>query len=175
MNIRRATLFDLPGVEAVYNEIHDAEEKGQAIIGWQRGVYPVRATAEAALQRGDLFVMENENRVYGAAIINQIQLDIYYGAPWEHEVREDQVCVLHTLVISPKAQKQRYGRQFVQFYEDYALKNGWPELRIDTNVRNQTARAMYQKLGYTEIKTVPTVFNGIPEVELVLLEKYLKA
>ena len=47
------------------------------------------------------------------------------------------------------------------------------ELRIDTNAINQRARAMYQKLGYEERGIVPCVFNGIPGVQLVCLEKYL--
>lgn len=47
------------------------------------------------------------------------------------------------------------------------------ELRIDANARNAAARAMHKKLGYKEIGIVPTVFNGIPDVQLVLLEKYL--
>ena len=50
---------------------------------------------------------------------------------------------------------------------------GCRELRIDTNARNVTARTLYQKLGYKEIGIVPTVFNGIPGVNLVLLEKHL--
>ena len=62
----------------------------------------------------------------------------------------------------------------MKFYEDYALENGLPELRIDTNARNLRARAMYKKLGYTEIDIVPTVFNGLPDVDLVLLEKNLE-
>lgn len=173
MNIRRAMIFDLPGVEKVYNEIHDAEERGLIDTGWLRGVYPVLATAEAALQRGDLFVMEENNRIFGAALINQIQVDVYNGAPWKYDVPDSQVCVLHTLVISPKQNSRGLGRQFIQFYEDYALEHGWPELRIDTNARNARARAIYAKLGYSEIAVVPTVFNGIPNVQLVLLEKHL--
>ena len=31
----------------------------------------------------------------------------------------------------------------------------------------------YKKLGYKEIGIVPTEFNGIPDVQLVLLEKHL--
>ena len=173
MNIRRAMIFDLSGVERVYNEIHDAEEAGVITTGWLRGVYPVRATAEAALQRGDLFVMEDGNRVFGAALINQIQVDVYDGAPWEFAVPDDQVCVLHTLVISPKMAGKGLGKQFLHFYEDYALEHGWPELRLDTNARNERARAMYQKHGYREIAAVPTTFNGIPDISLVLLEKHL--
>ena len=44
---------------------------------------------------------------------------------------------------------------------------------MDTNERNSAARAMYRGLGYREIGVVPTVFNGIPDVRLVLLEKHL--
>ena len=33
---------------------------------------------------------------------------------------------------------------------------------------------MYKKLGYKEIGIVPTVFNGIPDVMLVMLEKSIK-
>ena len=42
---------------------------------------------------------------------------------------------------------------------------------MDTNERNEKARAMYRKLGYREAGIIPTVFNGIPGVGLVLLEK----
>ena len=174
MNIRRATIFDLPGVERVYNEIHDAEEVGVITTGWLRGVYPVRSVADAALQRGDLYVMEEKNHICGAALINQIQVDVYTGAPWEYDVPEDQICVLHTLVISPKMAGRGLGKQFVHFYEEYAREHGWYELRMDTNARNERARSMYQKLGYREIAIVPTVFNGIPDVRLVLLEKNLQ-
>ena len=171
MNIRRATLFDLPGVAAVYDEIHDAEEAGSITTGWIRGVYPVRATAEAALQRGDLFVMEEKNRILGAALINQTEVDVYADAPWKYD---GEVCVLHTLVISPKKQGRGLGRAFVEFYEEYAFDHEWYELRLDTNARNTLARDMYARMGYKEIAIIPTVFNGIPDVELVLLEKNFK-
>ena len=83
------------------------------------------------------------------------------------------MCVLHTLVISPEASGRGLGKAFVRFYEDYALAHGCRELRMDTNERNAAARAMYRKLGYRETGIVPTVFNGIPDVRLVLLEKHL--
>jgi len=62
----------------------------------------------------------------------------------------------------------------VAFYEQYALQNGCFYLRMDTNARNTRARALYKSLGYTEPDIVPCVFNGIPGVQLVLLEKKLE-
>ncbi len=174
MSIRKAGAKDLDAVEKIYDDIHAAEERGEAEIGWKRGVYPVRATAEAALARGDLFVLEEEGKILGAALINALQMDAYDGAPWQYEAGEEEVCVLHTLVISPSARGKGLGRQFVSFYENYARTHRRPELRMDTNARNRVARALYAKLGYREIAVVPTVFNGIPGVELVLLEKRLE-
>ncbi len=46
---------------------------------------------------------------------------------------------------------------------------------IDTNERNLAARAMYSKYGYQEIDIVPTTFNGIEGVNLVLLEKQIQS
>lgn len=171
--IRKATEFDIPGVSALYDDIHTEEESGRAVIGWERGVYPTENTARKALADGELFVDEEDGKIIGAAIINQRQVDVYAGAPWSFDAPDCEVMVLHTLVVSPKVGGMGYGRRFVQFYEDYALSCGCRYLRMDTNERNSRARAMYAKLGYKEIGIVPTVFNGIPGVGLVLLEKTL--
>ena len=173
MVIRKATVRDLDAVERLYDEIHTAEEQGKQTIGWIRGVYPVRSTAEKALERDDLFVLEDEGDVRGTGIINHVQVDSYRQGHWQHEADDRQVCVLHTLVISPSHAGKGYGRAFLAYYEQYALENGCPELRIDTNARNVAARAMYKKHGYTEVDIVPTDFNGISGIQLVLLEKYL--
>ena len=124
MTIRKAILPDLVAVEKLYEEVHDAEESGRQTIGWIRGVYPVRSTAEAALERGDLYVLISEAGIRGAAIINQIQVDVYALGHWQYPAPEDEVCVLHTLVISPEASGRGLGKAFVRFYEDYALAHG---------------------------------------------------
>ncbi|MBE6933076.1 MAG: GNAT family N-acetyltransferase [Ruminococcaceae bacterium] len=173
MVFRKATAQDLPAIEKIYADIHTEEEAGRTSIGWIRGVYPTRKTAEASLLRGDLFVAEADGEVVGTAIINQQQVDAYEGAAWQYPAKDEDVMVLHTLVISPSAMKRGFGKAFVSFYEDYARQHECPYLRMDTNARNLRARAMYQKLGYAEIGIVPCVFNGIDGVQLVLLEKKL--
>ena len=173
MMIWKATAKDIDAVEKLYDAIHTAEENGKQTIGWIRGIYPVRKTAEMALARDDLFVLEDDGKICGTGILNKIQVDSYAEGHWEHEVPDERVCVLHTLVIDPDSAGKGYGKAFIEYYETYAQENGCTELRIDTNARNAVARAMYKKHGYTEIGIVPTVFNSIEGVQLVLLEKYL--
>lgn len=173
MVFRKATAKDISDIAEIYENIHTEEEAGRTSIGWIRGIYPTQATAEAALLREDLFVAEEQQKILGAAIINQQQVDVYADGNWEYPAEDSQVMVLHTLVIAPEAMGKGYGPQFVKFYEDYALSQNCCYLRMDTNARNARARALYKKLGYREIGTVPCVFNGIPGVPLVLLEKKL--
>lgn len=173
MTIRKALPADVPAIAAIYDAIHTAEEAGKTTIGWVRGVYPTQATADAALARGDLFVLEDGRAIAGAAIINQSQCDGYETVSWQYPAENSEIMVLHTLVIDPKEARRGYGKAFVRFYEEYARAQGCRYLRMDTNERNARARVMYKKLGYREIGIIPTVFNGIAGVNLVLLEKKL--
>ena len=88
MIIRKGTQADLVSVEQLYNDIHTAEETGQQTIGWIRGVYPTRATAQAALDANDLFVLEDAGEILGAARINKAQVDSYAAVSYTHLVRE---------------------------------------------------------------------------------------
>jgi len=170
MMIRQANNADIDAIVEIYDEIITAEEKGLLSTGWIHGIYPTRKTAEEALERGDMYVLEDCG-ILASGVINQIQVDVYYGAPWEHDT--DDVCVLHTLAVSTGASGRGYGRAFVEFYEQWAKEHGLMELRIDTNAINTAARALYRKMGYKEIDIVPTDFNGLPGIDLVLLEKHL--
>ncbi|MCD7749568.1 MAG: GNAT family N-acetyltransferase [Oscillospiraceae bacterium] len=172
--IRRATTEDVAGIARIYDEIHTEEEAGRTTTGWIRGIYPTRRTAEDAVQAGEMFVREAEGRIVAAARINQVQDPAYAQAIWQTSAPPERVMVLHTLVVSPAAKGRGYGSSFVRFYEQYARERGCPFLRMDTNVRNTAARALYQRLGYQEGSVVPCTFNGLEGVRLLCLEKTLE-
>ena len=171
--IRLAGINDLDAIDAIYQDIHDGEEAGRTTIGWIRSIYPTRATAEASIRAGDMFVMEEDGTIVAAARINQEQVPEYADAAWADQAPPEQVMVLHTLVVSPRYAGKGYGTRFVAWYEDYARSHGCPFLRMDTNERNKAARALYARLGYREPDIVDCEFNGIPGVRLVCLEKNL--
>ena len=173
MTVRKAKETDIGDISQIYSDIHTAEENGEVTIGWIRGIYPTEQTAIDSLKRDDLFVMEDNGKIVGAAIINQCQVDVYADAMWEYKAKAEEVMVLHTLVISPKSKGKGYGKAFVAYYENYAKGHNCPYLRMDTNERNINARKLYKKLGYREADVIPCDFNGIKGVNMVLLEKYI--
>ena len=170
---RKADRDDLDAIDRIYERTHDAEEAGLTTTGWVRGIYPVRQTAEDSLARDDMYVAESGGKVVATGIINRIQVNVYLDCDWEYKAPDEKVCVLHTLAVDPDARGMRIGPEFVEFYEDVAREWDCEVLRIDTNARNARARKMYAELGYTETDIVPTVFNGIQGVDLVLMEKKL--
>ncbi|ERT63654.1 GNAT family N-acetyltransferase [Peptoniphilus sp. BV3AC2] len=174
MIFRKASASDIDAIERIYYQIHLAEKNGEANVGWEMGVYPVRKTAEYALKREDLFVLEDDGFIIGSGIINRNQVDVYANANWKYKADPSEVMVFHTLVIDPNKKGKGYGRAFMKFYEEYALQNNCKYLRIDTNEKNKIARNLYKSLGYEEIGMIPCTFNGVEGVNLVLIEKYLK-
>ena len=173
INIRKASNLDINAINEIYERIHNEQESGTVTTGWVRGVYPTKKTAETALLRNDLFVEEANGNIVGTAIINQLQADVYKKTTWQYDLPDNKIMVLHTLVIDPKAKGKGYGKAFVEYYEQYAKEQGCNCLRLDTNELNTTARNFYKKLNYNEIDILPCLFNGIPNVKLVMLEKKL--
>lgn len=171
--IRKGTAQDIAAVTAIYEAILTKEEQGPVTVGWLRGVYPTERTARESLARGELYVMEEEGRIVAAAKINQEQVPEYAACPWRYDAPPEQVLVLHTLVVDPTLQGRGYATAFVAYYEALARTMHCPYLRMDTNSHNLPARALYRRLGYEEPGIVDCVFNGIPGVHLVCLEKKL--
>ena len=175
MIFRKATRQDLPAVTQIYDDTHTELEAGRLTIGWIRSLYPNAKTALESLEADELFVAEDDGVIVGTAVINQKQGEVYDQVQWQYDVPPEQVMVLHTLAISPRAFGKGYGRRFMEFYEQYALEQGCPYLRMDVNGINVKARRFYERLGYREVGDAPCVFKGIPGIHLHMLEKKLEA
>lgn len=145
--IRKATAADLDSVAEIYDEILDAEADGVSYTNWRKGLYPTKATAQEAFQKGTLYVMEEEG-VIGCANLNQIQPVEYAEIPWETEASDAEVLVLHTLCIKPCCSGRGKAREFVGFAEKLAGELGCKAIRLDTYEGNVPTVTMYPKLGY---------------------------
>lgn len=169
---RLAEERDIKEIAKIYENILN-DEKSAPFTGWIKGIYPTEKVAADAYSNGELYVYEENGQILASAKINKEQMPGYEKADWHCDVPDDEVMVLHTLVVRPSASGKGIGRKFVKFYEDFALENGCKYLRMDTNEINLPARTLYKKLGYDEVGIVRGDFCGIPNIGLVCLEKEL--
>ena len=122
--IRKATEKDVDTVAKLYEELHAYHDSHPNYCNWDRRIYPVRQTAEKAFRGGWLYVYENDAADYsdgqneninensevspqilGAVILNHIQPQEYAGMAWNIEAEAEDVFVIHTLCVSPRARK----------------------------------------------------------------------
>lgn len=171
--IRKAVMEDIPQITQIYCDILDLEAAQKGHTGWVKGIYPSKATALESVEQGEMYVMEEDGVIVASAKLNQKQVPSYARAKWEYDPPEEEVMVIHTLTVSPSENGKGYGTAFIKYYEEFAREQGCRYLRMDTNAVNKPARALYHKLGYKEAGVVPCNFNGIKDVMLVCLEKYL--
>lgn len=170
---RKATAADLPAVVRIFDDIITCEEQGGITVGWIRGVYPTESTAQEALAAGELYVLESDGQIAASGRINQVQMPAYSRICWQESAAPEKVWVLHTLTVAPAASGKGLGRTFVGCYEELARQRGGTVARLDTNARNAAARHLYVTLGYRESGITPCNFCGIPDVDLVCMEKKL--
>ena len=169
---RKATMQDLPAITAIYDAIHTREKAGLTTTGWIAGIYPTRETARRAIEIGEMYVAQDP-QIVACGRINHMQDECYKEGAWRCPADPEQVLVLHTLVVDPQKSGLGIGTAFLRFYEKNAAALGCKALRLDTNARNTAARGFYKKHGYEEVGITPCEFNGIKNVDLVLLEKVL--
>lgn len=170
--IRRSTEQDIAGVAEIYGKILE-REPDNPMTGWKKGIYPTEQTALEAHRNGELFVMVAGRELVAAAIINHKQVREYADCEWSFSARDDEILVLHTLVVDPGQSGKGYATDFVRFYEAEGVQRDCRVLRLDTNAINAAARKLYQKLGYREAGIVSCDFNGLDRIRLVCLEKDL--
>lgn len=169
--IRKAVSGDIDRVEAIYSAIHSGIEEGRIPLYWARNAYPTRQTAVRALEGGELFVEIEGGTVTAAAIINRKQGKEYGSGNWRYYAQPQEIMVLHTLAVDPRFSGRGCGTRMMDFYEQYALDSGCKCLRLNTQAQNTPARSFYGKLGYEEAGVIGCTFHGIPNVQLVFLEK----
>ena len=119
--IRKATAADIGAIEASYNEVFDREAETGSTTSWIRGVYPTRETIERGVNAGTMYVYYIGEKLAASVILNSYQPAEYYDIPWEYPARDEEVLVIHTLVVSPGMSGRGVGSLMVAFAEGLAF------------------------------------------------------
>lgn len=146
--IRLAATSDLDQIEAIYQAHFAYEKKHGAYTVFQEGVYPTRADAEKALRSQTLYVYTEQDAVLGSIILDRRQPEEYKTVNWESRAAEEQVNVIHLLMVRPCMKGKGIGSALVKFALDTARQQGCAAVRLDTGEQNVPAVELYKKLGF---------------------------
>ena len=153
--IRKAILSDAAAIEKIYEEHFDHEEKHGACTVFKRGVYPTRAVAENAIAAGTMYVYETEEGILGSMILDKVQPIEYSSINWGCDCSDDQVMVIHLLMVCPSVSGRGIGSSLVSYAEGAARNDGCKALRLDTGGQNIPAVSLYTKCSFSIAARAP--------------------
>ena len=166
--IRKAILKDVNSIEDTYNEHFQYELNHTAFTVFKKGVYPTKDDAERAIYAGALFVYEENGT------IDKVQPIEYATIPWKEKLSEDEVMVIHLLMVRPSMSGKGIASSLIKFATELAQKNSCRALRLDTGSQNIPALSLYQKNGFEIIASASKkVGDVIAHKNHLFLEKIL--
>ena len=171
--IRAAKQSDIAAVEKSYIELLEHEQNSGTFSNWKLGVYPTRQTAQNALEKGWLFVLEENGDICASMIVNTVQPCEHEKIAWKYKVDDDKAVTVHTLCVPPSKAGHGYGRMMMQYALDFAKKAGYEAVRLDTYAGNLPAQSLYKKLGFSSPGTAHVTLEGLITEELMYFEYLL--
>lgn len=145
---------DINDMELLYNDLHDALEKGINYPGWIKDIYPTREDAVAGIDNHSLFVARSDNGIIGSMILNHTPEKGYSGVKWQCEEDYNFILVVHTFVVHPAYSKLGIGMQLMNFAEDFGRRNNMKAIRLDVYEKNEPAIRLYERCNYQYIQKV---------------------
>lgn len=172
--IRKAVFDDIKLIEDTYNEHFKNEIEHGAFTVFKQGIYPTGKDAEEAMNTGALYVYEESGNIAGSIIVDKVQPPEYAGITWGQTLLDDEVMVVHLLMVCPSMAGKGVASSLVKYAMELAKNNSCKALRLDTGSQNTPAVSLYRKLGFQIVATAPMkVGAAIEHSEHLFLEKML--
>mgnify|MGYP000246614994 CR=1 FL=1 len=86
MLFKKVNLEDFYRIRQFYWDLIDEMSDQNDKIGWKKGIYPTDSFLQESLDRGELFVLEEEGQLCASVILNSVCNEGYAGVPWNIEV-----------------------------------------------------------------------------------------
>ena len=146
--IRKAAFDDIELIEDTYHELFKHEMKHGAFTVFKKGIYPTKRDAEKAIDNGTLYVYEEDNSIAGSMIVDKVQPAEYAKITWGQTFVNDEVMVIHLLMVRPSMAGQGIATSLVRYAIELADNSSCKALRLDTGSQNIPALSLYKKLGF---------------------------
>lgn len=146
--IREATVNDL---DAILKITKSCAKKlvSKNIFQWNE-YYPNRNVFENDLYNKWLYVTVKENKVIGSVCVSDLIDDEYATVKWLTPNNNNNIYI-HRLAVDPDYQGVGYAQKMMSFAEEFAKKNKYRSIRLDTFSKNMKNQKFYKQRGYKKL------------------------
>lgn len=148
--IRKAEIHELQPIKHL-TELCAAAMTKKEIFQWNEH-YPSLSKLKADIQKQELFLLEKSGRILGIIVITEEIPEEYFPITWLSQT--DSNIYIHRLAVHPEFWGKGYGKKLMDFAEDFAMKNGFESVRLDTFSQNLRNQRFYESRGYQRLGSI---------------------
>jgi len=123
----------------------------QNIFQWNEH-YPSAQAFETDIERGELYVLRENNRIIGTVVLSTFMDKEYYPIKWLSPNNNN--LYIHRLAVHPDFQGQGKARQLMGFAETHAREKQYISVRLDTFSQNTRNQRFYENRGYSKLGNI---------------------
>ena len=148
--IRRGVHEDLtPILEITKNCAVKMDAMG--IYQWNEN-YPNRNAFIDDIKNNELLVFTKGDLLVGCIALCTKMDDVYKNVKWL--TKDVKNLYIHRLAVDPQFQKKGIGKKLMDYAEDFAKKNNFISVRLDTFSKNKNNMRFYERRGYKRLEKV---------------------
>lgn len=121
------------------------------IFQWNE-FYPNKNAFLNDFERSELYILELDNTLIGCITISTFMDEEYEAISWLTENKNN--TYIHRLAVHPNHQGKGYAQKLMTFAEDFAKKNNFASVRLDTFSQNQRNQKFYKCRGYKRLGNI---------------------
>lgn len=148
--IRKATLEDIDEIIKITKACASFMIE-KDIYQWNEH-YPNAAAFKNDVLRNELYVIEDNKTLFGCVVISSLMDEEYIPISWL--TKNERNIYIHRLAIHPKYQGKGYAQKLMDFAENFAVKNKYASVRLDTFSQNKRNQKFYELRGYKRLGNI---------------------
>lgn len=150
MNIQKAALKDLDNLFSITQNCgkHMIEN---GIFQWDKN-YPTKEVLKKDIELQQIWKLGTKNNITGIIVLTEIEDSEYKLINWSTTSNNN--LYIHRLAIDPIYQGKGHAQKLMDFAEDYAVKNKYTSIRLDTFSQNKRNQRFYEKRNYVKLDSI---------------------
>ena len=170
LRLKEASPNDLDQIRTLYWSLLDSSPKYAQILQWKKNIYPNDNDWNAYIAKGEMYVILQDADIIGAVAVTHAQSKDYRKIHWTITAEDQDVAVVHLLMISPEYQGHGVATAALDEIIKLAESKKKRAVRLDAIKTNTPAQKLYEKYGFVNCGTAQEYYESTGTTEFIFYE-----
>ena len=148
--IRKAKITDLDKIKSLTEACAKAMD-AKGIYQWNEH-YPSLERLALDIEKEELYLLEENDKIKGIVVITDFMDEEYIPIKWLSKTNNN--LYIHRLATHPEFWGQGYAQKLMDFAENFARKNNFESVRLDTFSENKRNQKFYESRNYQRLGNI---------------------